>query len=352
MIRKNAPNLHHLNVMNYPQEVKQVPLLEDGNVHHYHTQDVYAQSRTISAWQQLYDQIHPGHFQGELTEILFDGIQICREYTNLALRQSCMVQPGSFWFGIPTTNGDIGFIGSQPIDERSLAVSAGGEEFELNTPDDYAILGMVISDDVLFQNTDMLVDQDQFFRLLRKPTALVVEPREKEILWLFVHQALWYGCRDPKRMRCGNLSKVLNHNLLMTLLTLLESAHPLPSQTPGRRIGYRRLVASAREYVLERTSELVTVLDLCRELYVSRRTLQNAFCEVLGVGPNAWLKMIRLNAVHRELISPFSLCNTVTDAAMRWGFWHLSQFATDYQWLFNEKPSATLRGKRLGNSSC
>ncbi|MCZ0400693.1 hypothetical protein OZI03_24655, partial [Escherichia coli] len=27
---------------------------------------------------------------------------------------------------------------------------------------------------------------------------------------------------------------------------------------------------------------------------------------------------------------------------MQWGFWHLGQFATDYQRLFNEKPSETL----------
>lgn len=33
---------------------------------------------------------------------------------------------------------------------------------------------------------------------------------------------------------------------------------------------------------------------------------------------------------------------TVKDAAMQWGFWHLGQFATDYQQLFAEKPSLTL----------
>ncbi|MFS2221391.1 HTH-type transcriptional regulator EutR [Pantoea sp. B65] len=318
-------------------------LPKDGNVHHYYTQDVYEQSCTITAWHQLYDQIHPGHFQGELTEILLDDIQLCREYTNLALRQSCMVQPGSFWLGIPTTEGAIGFIGSQPIDAHRLAVSAGGEEFELSTPDEYAILGMVIPYDSLFQNTDMLVDQGQILRLLTQPSALVVDPDKKAALCSLMHQVLWYDGADANPIQRGNAGKVLNHNLLMALLSLLENAHPLPSQTTGKQIGYRRLVTLAREYVLDRTSEPVTVLDLCRELYVSRRTLQNAFCEVVGVGPNSWLKMIRLNAVHRELINPFSRCRNVTDAAMYWGFWHLSQFATDYQLLFNEKPSATLR---------
>ena len=106
--------------------------------------------------------------------------------------------------------------------------------------------------------------------------------------------------------------------------------------------GYRRLLAQAREYVLENSAEPLTVLDLCQQLYVSRRTLQNAFHAILGIGPNAWLKRIRLNAVRRELISPWSERETVKEAAMQWGFWHLGQFATDYQQLFAEKPSMTL----------
>ena len=92
----------------------------------------------------------------------------------------------------------------------------------------------------------------------------------------------------------------------------------------------------------------ISVLDLCREFYVSRRTLQNIFTQVLGVGPNAWLKMVRLNAVRRELLNPTSKHFTVKDAAMHWGFWHLSQFAMDYQQFFKELPSMTrqLRGQR------
>ena len=94
--------------------------------------------------------------------------------------------------------------------------------------------------------------------------------------------------------------------------------------------------------ILECYDKPVTVLDLCNQLHVSRRTLQNAFHAILGIGPNAWLKRIRLNAVRRELISPWSQSTTVKDAAMQWGFWHLGQFATDYQQLFAEKPSLTL----------
>ncbi len=135
----------------------------------------------------------------------------------------------------------------------------------------------------------------------------------------------------------------------MAMGAMLEEAQPMMTAESISHQSYRRLLSRAREYVLENMSEPVTVLDLCNQLHVSRRTLQNAFHAILGIGPNAWLKRIRLNAVRRELISPWSQSTTVKDAAMQWGFWHLGQFATDYQQLFAEKPSLTLHQRmRVG----
>jgi hypothetical protein len=37
---------------------------------------VYEHALTITAWQQIYDQLHPGQFRGEFTEILLDEIQV------------------------------------------------------------------------------------------------------------------------------------------------------------------------------------------------------------------------------------------------------------------------------------
>ncbi|MEH2922462.1 HTH-type transcriptional regulator EutR [Samsonia erythrinae] len=310
-------------------------------IHQYSTQDVYAQSCTLTAWQQLYDQVSPGHFRGELQELLLDGIQLCHEYTNLALRQSCMVWPGSFWFGLPSTQKSMGFIDAQPLDEYSIAVSPGGKEFELSTPDDFSILGVVISHDVLSQYIGALNDPEWLTQRFNQGATLQMAHDKKATLCSFIRHALWYSSQFPHEMKQHNAEKVLKHNLLTTLISFLEEAQPATEKTPNRH--HHKLIAFVREYVLSRTSEPVTVLDLCRQLHVSRRTLQNAFQGVLGISPNAWLKIIRLNAVRRELISPASLHRTVQDAAMQWGFWHLSQFARDYQKQFNEKPSLTLR---------
>lgn len=219
---------------------------------------------------------------------------------------------------------------------------AGGTEFELSTPDDYTILGVVISEDVISRQAQFLHNPERVLHMLRNQSALEVKEQHKAALWGFVQQALATFSENPENLHQPAVRKVLGDNLLLAMGMMLEDAHPINSAESISHQGYRKLLSRAREYVLENMSEPLTVLDLCNQLHVSRRTLQNAFHAILGIGPNAWLKRIRLNAVRRELISPWSQSTTVKDAAMQWGFWHLGQFATDYQQLFAEKPSLTL----------
>ncbi len=192
---------------------------------------------------------------------------------------------------------------------------------------------------ILSFNETCLIGQSEIWlvRLFRRDCSA-----GKAALWGFVQQALATFCENPENLHQPAVRKVLGDNLLMAMGAMLEDAQPMVTAESISHQSYRRLLSRAREYVLENMSEPVTVLDLCNQLHVSRRTLQNAFHAILGIGPNAWLKRIRLNAVRRELISPWSQSTTVKDAAMQWGFWHLGQFATDYQQLFAEKPSLTL----------
>ena len=60
--------------------------------------------------------------------------------------------------------------------------------------------------------------------------------------------------------------------------------------------------------------------------------------------PVAYLRAIRRNGVRRALRGASAgdaVC--VQDVAAAWGFWHLSQFSSDYRKLFGARPSDTLR---------
>jgi AraC family ethanolamine operon transcriptional activator len=93
-----------------------------------------------------------------------------------------------------------------------------------------------------------------------------------------------------------------------------------------------------------RCGDRLSVLDLCRELGVSERTLHYAFQEVRGLSPMAYFKSSRLNAVRQELKAAPAGTTTVREIALRWGFWHTGEFAADYRRLFGELPSQTFSG--------
>ena len=227
MKKKKPANLHHLYHEALPEDVKLTPMVEVDNVHQRRTTDVYEHALTITAWQQIYDQLHPGKFHGEFTEILLDDIQVFREYTGLALRQSCLVWPNSFWFGIPATRGEQGFIGSQCLGSAEIATRPGGTEFELSTPDDYTILGVVISEDVISRQASFLHHPERVLHMLRNQSALEVKEEHKAALWGFVQQALATFSENPENLHQPAVRKVLGDNLLLAMGAMLEEAQPM-----------------------------------------------------------------------------------------------------------------------------
>ncbi|MGP3920975.1 AraC family transcriptional regulator [Nonomuraea sp. 10N515B] len=79
---------------------------------------------------------------------------------------------------------------------------------------------------------------------------------------------------------------------------------------------------------------------------VSIRTLQAAFQTHVDMSPMAYLRSVRLERVHAELVASEPSYTSVTDVAHRWGFLHLGRFATAYRHKYGAHPSETLRSVR------
>ena len=102
----------------------------------------------------------------------------------------------------------------------------------------------------------------------------------------------------------------------------------------------------AREFIHARLSEPLPLSDLCRHAGLKVRTLETGFREVTGLTPIAYIRSLRLNAVRRALHHTLAPQRSISDIALDNGFWHLSQFATDYRKLFGETPMNTRRRSR------
>jgi AraC family ethanolamine operon transcriptional activator len=130
--------------------------------------------------------------------------------------------------------------------------------------------------------------------------------------------------------------------LLNALLALLDTG-AVDSAVSNSFQRRQRIVAKARDLVLAQHDQAITVPQLCEQLFVSRRTLQYCFEDVLGMSPMQYLRLIRLNGARRHLRQASVKSLTVQDVAADWGFWHFSQFSSDYRKLFGQSPSQSMR---------
>ena len=83
--------------------------------------------------------------------------------------------------------------------------------------------------------------------------------------------------------------------------------------------------------------------EICKTIRVPDRTLRLCCQEHLGMGPKRYLILRRMHLARRALRRAAPDSASVTDVATRYGFWQLGRFAVEYQSLFGESPSATLR---------
>ncbi|MBN3759918.1 helix-turn-helix domain-containing protein [Burkholderia sp. Ac-20365] len=300
--------------------------------------DADEQARNLHGWTQTYDQLTAGRFVGRLTGLHLDDMHVFCETTSQSLRQTCEVPSDAYWFGIPAGDEGTGRIGPQPIGRDSLAFQRGGVEFELLTPGGYGIFGVVVRGEVLHRHAEAVEHAD----LIDRAGQTGVIPIDTDHKARFC--ALLAGVLDDTANAA--LSERARRNLqtsvLSSLFDLCASTSLEPVAIPARP---RRqwIVSEARDYVLANRDRPVGVPELCEHLHVSRRTLQYCFQDVLGLAPANYLRAIRLNGARRELCGAAPGERTVQDVAAAWGFWHLSQFATDYRKLFGVRPSETLK---------
>jgi len=95
--------------------------------------------------------------------------------------------------------------------------------------------------------------------------------------------------------------------------------------------------------VEENPEQPLYIPEICKAIRVSQRTLLACCQEHLGMAPKRYLLRRRMHLARGALREAGSDAPAVTDIATRYGFWQLGRFAVEYQSLFGESPSATLR---------
>lgn len=137
----------------------------------------------------------------------------------------------------------------------------------------------------------------------------------------------------------GQLEELLISTLLLLQPSNYHAQLVLPTDQAGRRV-----VREALAFIDDHLAERITMADIAKAVHMSVRAVQQGFHDELGTTPMLHLRNRRLERAHEALTDVLPSDGvTVTDIAERWGFTHLSSFATLYRKRWGESPSETLR---------
>lgn len=116
----------------------------------------------------------------------------------------------------------------------------------------------------------------------------------------------------------------------------------LSREWPQPRKAIPRAVKVAIDFLHVNMHKPLSIAEIADAAHVSVRSLQEGFRKAKGTTPIAYLRSIRLEAVHAELAHPDNRL-PVGEVAQKWGFTHLGRFAAQYRSVYGVYPSDRLR---------
>lgn len=174
--------------------------------------------------------------------------------------------------------------------------------------------------------------------LPRTATVYSAAPETVDILLRQIAQILERGLADPVMSETPE-GDSLENECLRKLVAVLVSPVGLPERL--QRSAKTELVIRADEFLRAHLQDSVDMSDLCGALGANDRTLRFAFREHFGIGPMAYFKLLKLNAIRRRLRNGSQ--TSIKAAAEEFGIRHLGNLAADYRRHFDENPSETSR---------
>jgi AraC family ethanolamine operon transcriptional activator len=304
------------------------------------TFDVNQQAESLLKWEQRYNQHSSGRFSGYLDELKLGGIHLFEEFTNQTLLQQCSVKENSVWIGF-SLQPQRPKINNNNIAAGQLMTRPSGVDFELITPQDFHIFGLVLDRKGL-QNEMVGLDAERWQRQTNE--ILVSEPNQyvsyelAKLIQLLLNSAAFQNQPSDARNR-SRLNKLMPL-VISRIADLLAQTESDFNKVQVQFQTKQRVITAVSSYIKQTNLYPLTITELCKITNVSRRALHYCFEQGLGISPVQYIKDCRLNEIRRILLKNETEV-IIADLALDFGFFHISTFNAHYKQLFEETPTQT-----------
>lgn len=302
--------------------------------------DIDRMGETLKGWEVNCTQLTPGTFQGALTFLDQGDLQIYQLRTEQAV-QVVGAKPTSSWlFAFPLAS----FPQAAYAYDTSLTTDCifgfdtHREVNHISNPQGVN-LGCIGVSKALFQTYAAQSGRHDLDEAFMRRNVVVPEGTRFAPLVCYLRQLFWVSQQQPDLVRASLAAHIIEQDLLPLLINALKSRDDGESIRPYPRAD---IVKVAQEFMELNLQRPLTLADICQAVHASKRSLHYGFQDMFGMGPMAFLKVLRLHAIRRFLLSADPKSLQVKEVANAWGFCSMGHFSRDYKKLFGESPSQTL----------
>jgi AraC-like DNA-binding protein len=223
------------------------------------------------------------------------------------------------------------------VTAANILVEAPGFEGHMRIPANIAWASMSLAFDDLATAGRTLLGCDltppRKARLLRPPEHLMARLRR-------LHGAACHlADSTPDILAYPEVARAVEQELIRTMIACLNERMAFENFRNMRRPIMQRFEAALEVH----GNDPVYLTEVCAEIGVSDRSLRLHCQEHLGMSPQRYLWLRRMNLARRALSRADETRATVTSIATQYGFGELGRFSVQYRKLFGERPSAALR---------
>jgi AraC family ethanolamine operon transcriptional activator len=288
-------------------------------------------------WGLETEQLGRGKYEGRISAVHSGSVQLARSHRSLGTLLRGNVPRGTVVLSVPVNAPRPIFYRGGLLTASSAIALRHTEEVDFRSAGSLDVLTIAVDEDRLEQHAMALWGEPLDMRRKRQRLPFA-EPAARGRLVVRLLQLLDAAERDSKRVVESGPASAFEGAVLDAILCEVADRER-PEGTPMRH----RLARGAADFLHAHCREPLSIAEICAGVGANRRTLHLGFREVFGVTPIAYLTALRLNRVRADLRNSDAGDLTITQVAMKWGFFHLGRFSSKFRAHFGLSPSALVR---------
>ncbi len=136
-----------------------------------------------------------------------------------------------------------------------------------------------------------------------------------------------------------NKNEYIDDEIQSRLIKNLKSlSFEKQKEIPKKLSSKEALIFEVRDHILEHIRENIQIEELALIFGMSEKTMQTGFKKLLGHTPKKFIKLLKLNLAHQEIIEN-DQAKTISEIAMKYGFGNFGLFSKEYKAVYGFLPS-------------